>query len=63
MAAGEPDDARCRLMKNTGIIYSSTERTPIMLPELAGLLPPLSEQLGAQNGPLKMGAHTLHHRQ
>lgn len=35
-------------MKNTGIIYSSTERTPTVLPELAGLLPPLSgEQLAA----------------
>ncbi len=35
-------------MKNTGIVYSSTERTPIVLPELAGLLPPLSgEQLAA----------------
>ena len=35
-------------MKNTGIIYSSTERTPVVLPEMAELLPPLSEeQLGA----------------
>ncbi|MBQ9348331.1 MAG: ParB N-terminal domain-containing protein [Oscillibacter sp.] len=34
-------------MRNTGIVYSSTERTPIVLPELAGLLPPLTgEQLG-----------------
>ncbi len=35
-------------MKNTGIEYSSTDRTPIVLPELAELLPPLTgEQLGA----------------
>ena len=34
-------------MRNTGIVYSSTERTPIVLPELAGRLPPLTgEQLG-----------------
>ena len=33
-------------MKNTGIVYSSTDKTPVVLPELAGLLPPLSgEQL------------------
>ncbi|MDU3680337.1 MAG: hypothetical protein E7G07_09955 [Flavonifractor plautii] len=35
-------------MKNTGILYHSTERTPTVLAELAGLLPPLSgEQLAA----------------
>ena len=35
-------------MQNTGIIYSSTERTPTVLPEMAELLPPLSgEQLAA----------------
>lgn len=35
-------------MKNTGVVYRSTERTPTVLPELAGLLPPLSgEQLAA----------------
>lgn len=35
-------------MHNTGIIYSSTERTPTVLPELAELLPPLTgEQLAA----------------
>ena len=35
-------------MKNTGIVYSSTERTPSVLPELAELLPPLTgEQLAA----------------
>jgi hypothetical protein len=35
-------------MRNTGIIYSSAERTPTVLPELAELLPPLSgEQLAA----------------
>ena len=35
-------------MRNTGIEYSSDERKPVVLPELAELLPPLSEeQLGA----------------
>ncbi len=35
-------------MQNTGTIYSSTERTPTVLPEMAELLPPLSgEQLAA----------------
>ena len=35
-------------MRNTGIIYSSTERTPTVLPEMAELLPPLTgEQLAA----------------
>ena len=35
-------------MRNTGIIYSSAEKTPVVLPELAGLLPPLTgEQLSA----------------
>ena len=35
-------------MKNTGIEYSSTERSPVVLPEMAELLPPLSgEQLAA----------------
>ena len=29
-------------MHNTGIIYSSTERTPTVLPEMAELLPPLT---------------------
>ena len=31
-------------MKNTGIEYSSTDRTPVVLPEMANLLPPLSEE-------------------
>ena len=31
-------------MKNTGIEYSSTERTPVVLQEMAELLPPLSEE-------------------
>ena len=30
-------------MKNTGSVYRSTERTPTVLPELAGLLPPALE--------------------
>ena len=35
-------------MRNTGTIYSSTERSPIVLPEMAELLPPLTgEQLAA----------------
>ena len=35
-------------MKNTGITYTSAERSPVILPEMAGLLPPLSaEQLDA----------------
>ena len=35
-------------MRNTGIEYTSAERTPTILPELAELLPPLSgEQLAA----------------
>ena len=35
-------------MKNTGIEYASTERTPTALPELKNLLPPLTgEQLAA----------------
>ena len=35
-------------MRNTGAIYSSTERTPTVLPEMAELLPPLTgEQLAA----------------
>ena len=31
-------------MRNTGIICSSAERTPTVLPEMAGLLPPLTEE-------------------
>ena len=35
-------------MRNTGTIYSSAERTPVVLPEMAELLPPLSgEQFSA----------------
>ena len=35
-------------MRNTGTIYSSTERSPTVLPEMAELLPPLTgEQLAA----------------
>ena len=35
-------------MKNTGITYTSAERIPVILPEMAELLPPLSaEQLDA----------------
>ena len=35
-------------MRNTGTIYSSAERTPVVLPEMAKLLPPLTgEQLSA----------------
>jgi hypothetical protein len=31
-------------MKNTGVTYSSAERTPTVLPEMAELLPPLTEE-------------------
>ena len=31
-------------MKNTGIVYSSAEKTPVILSEFAGLLPPLTEE-------------------
>ena len=31
-------------MKNTGITYTSAERSPVILPEMAELLPPLSEE-------------------
>ena len=31
-------------MRNAGIEYSSTERTPMVLPEMAELLPPLTEE-------------------
>ena len=31
-------------MKNTHVEYSSTERTPTVLPEFADLLPPLTEE-------------------
>lgn len=35
-------------MRNTGILYSSTQRKPVVVPEMAELLPPLSgEQLAA----------------
>ena len=47
-------------MHNTGAIYSSTERTPTVLPELAGLLPPLTEeQLAAlESDLLKNGCYS-----
>ena len=31
-------------MRNTGITYTSVERSPVILPEMAELLPPLSEE-------------------
>lgn len=31
-------------MKNTGMEYSSADRKPVVLEELAALLPPLSEE-------------------
>ncbi len=34
-------------MKNTGITYTSTERSPVILPEMAELLPPLSAEQSA----------------
>ena len=47
-------------MRNTGIEYSSTERTPMVLPEMAELLPPLTEeQLAAlENDLLKNGCYS-----
>ena len=34
-------------MKNTGITYTSAERSPVILPEMAELLPPLSAEQSA----------------
>ena len=35
-------------MRNTGVEYGSADRTPVVLPEMAELLPPLTgEQLAA----------------
>ena len=31
-------------MKNTGTVYESTEKTPVILPEMEELLPPLREE-------------------
>ncbi len=47
-------------MQNTGTMYSSTERTPVVLPEMAKLLPPLSgEQLAAlESDILKNGCYS-----
>ena len=47
-------------MKNTGITYTSAERSPVILPEMAELLPPLSEeQLGAlETDLLQNGCYT-----
>ena len=32
------------MIRNTGIIYSNSERTPVILPELAELFPPLTDE-------------------
>ena len=47
-------------MRNTGTIYSSTEHTPTVLPEMAELLPPLTgEQLAAlETDILKNGCYS-----
>lgn len=47
-------------MQNTGTMYSSTEYTPVVLPEMAELLPPLSgEQLAAlESDILKNGCYS-----
>ena len=52
-------------MRNTGIEYTSAERTPTILPELAELLPPLSgEQLAAlEKDILQNGLLCAHHCQ
>jgi hypothetical protein len=46
-------------MRNTGTVYGSAERIPVVLPEMAQLLPPLSEeQLGAlESDILKNGCY------
>lgn len=50
-------------MKNTGITYTSAERSPVILPEMAELLPPLSaEQLDALEADLiKNGCYAFEH--
>lgn len=47
-------------MHSTGIVHSSTEYTPVILPEMAELLPPLtSEQLAAlETDLLKNGCYS-----
>ena len=43
-------------MRNTGVAYGSADRTPVVLPEMAELLPPLTgAQLAALEG-LEIGA-------
>ena len=32
------------MMKNTGIVYDSGEKTPVVLPEIADLFPPLTDE-------------------
>ena len=40
-------------MRNTGVEYGSADRTPVVLPEMAELLPPLTgEQLAAMEADL-----------
>ena len=49
-------------MKNTGITYTSAERSPVILPEMAELLPPLSaEQLDALEAEKRL-LRTHHHQ-
>ena len=52
-------------MRNTGILYSSTERKPVVLPELAELLPPLGgEQMVAlETDPASQWLLLAHHCQ
>lgn len=47
-------------MRNTGTIYSSTDRSPVVLPEMADLLPPLTgEQIAAlESDLLKNGCYS-----
>lgn len=47
-------------MKNTGIIYPSAEKTPVILPEMENLLPPLSEEqmTALEKDILKNGCYT-----
>ena len=47
-------------MKNTGITYTSAERSPVILPEMAELLPPLSAEQSAalEEDLLRNGCYT-----
>ena len=51
-------------MKNTGITYTSAGRSPVILPEIAELLPPLSaEQFRLEEDLLRNSCYSPSHRQ